>query len=85
MTATVIWYHVCTKPGPAGRPFIEMVRYHALLWSLDPDKWPKPSGSIFSRENKREYYAQHLVWNEQFAESWWKYGQTMLDAGRPVS
>jgi hypothetical protein len=55
----------------AGRPFIEMVRYHALLWSLDPEKWPKPSGSILSREHKGEYYAQHLARTEQFAESWW--------------
>ncbi len=32
----------------AGRPFIEMVRYHALLWSLDPEKcWEKwPSLSL---------------------------------------
>ncbi len=55
----------------AGRPFIEMVHYHDLLWSLDPDKWPKPSGSILSSEYKGECYAQHLVRKEQFAESWW--------------
>ena len=61
----------CLYQAWVSRPFIEMVRYHALLWSLDPEKWLKPSGSILSREHKGEYYAQHLVRTEQFAESWW--------------
>jgi hypothetical protein len=66
--------------------FTDLLNYLALLWSLDSINQPSPSGTFMSQEYTKEIYAQYLLQQEAYADSWWMLdGSGVLDAERPVS